>query len=140
MIFPHAGPAGLRHAPRDEINLVPFIDVLLVLLVIFIVAAPVLTHAVRVDLPKAASRPERQAGQDVQLAVMADGTLLWDGEILAAPELGRRLAIAARDPRAGIRLSADARVPYDDVAQVLAAAARAGVSRIRFVSLPAAGR
>lgn len=140
MNFSHGGPAGLRHAPRDEINLVPFIDVLLVLLVIFIVAAPVLTHAVRVDLPKAASHPEQGGSHDAELSVMADGTLLWDGAILSSSALPARLSAVARDPKAGIRLQADARVPYDAVAQVLAAAARAGLSRIRFISLPAARR
>jgi biopolymer transport protein ExbD len=135
-----AGPAALRHVPREEINLVPFIDVLLVLLVIFIVAAPVLTHAVHVDLPRAASAPEQGAGRDLELSVMADGTLLADGAIVSEEELGRRLFAAARDPRAGVRLQADARVPYQAVARTLALSARAGMSRIRFVSLPPPGR
>jgi biopolymer transport protein ExbD len=126
-----------RHRPRPEINLVPFLDILLVLLVVFMVAAPVLTHAVKLDLPRASSRPEHRTKSDISLSLLADGSLLWNGEPLAAADLPARLADAAAGPvRPGVRIQADARTPYEAVARALAAAARAGLTDIAFVSLP----
>jgi biopolymer transport protein ExbD len=128
---------GVRHRPRQEINLVPFIDILLVLLVIFIVASPVLTHAVKIDLPRATSRAEKPQVQDVSLFVLRDGDLVWNGESVEPPELERRLREeAAKDPQPGLRIQADAKTPYESLAQAMAASARAGIGKISFVSLP----
>jgi biopolymer transport protein ExbD len=129
---------GVRHRPRQEINLVPFIDILLVLLVIFIVASPVLTHAVKLDLPRVSSRAERRDRDEIRLSVLADGTVLWDGAIVPDSSLSSRLrAESGKTDPPGVRLSADARASYESVARVLGASARAGLSRISFVSLPA---
>lgn len=128
---------GRRHRPRQEINLVPFIDILLVLLVIFIVASPVLTHAVKLDLPRASSRAEHRDRDEIRLSVLADGTVLWDGEFVTDSVLSSRFrSESAKANPPGVRLSADARTSYESVARVLAAAARSGLSRISFVSLP----
>lgn len=128
---------GGEHRPRQEINLVPFIDILLVLLVIFIVASPVLTHAVKLDLPKASSRAERREAREVRLSILADGTVLWDGEVVGERELSRRLEVESKAyAPPGVRLCADARTSYESVARVMAATARAGIGRIAFVSLP----
>ncbi len=122
---------------RQEINLVPFIDVLLVLLVIFIVAAPLLTHAVKINLPKAASHPAPSDRDDVALGIRADGSLLWNGTQVDTAALFEHLkAEARRDPQPGLRIHADAKIPYEVVARVLAAAARAGLVKIAFISDP----
>ena len=129
--------AGRGHRPRQDINLVPFIDILLVLLVIFIVASPVLTHAVRIDLPRVSSTPERKEPDPIQIDVMPDGQILMDGRTIPAGALQQRLERAAKDdPTRAVRLSADARTTYQDLAEVLATAAKAGIARIGFVSSP----
>jgi len=116
---------------------VPFIDILLVLLVIFIVASPVLTHAVKIDLPRATSRAEKVQAQDVSLYVLVQGGLVWEGQPIETAELERRLREQARkDPQPGLRIQADAKTPYEAVAKAMAASARAGIAKISFVSLP----
>jgi len=129
---------GRRSAqPTAEINMVPLIDVMLVLLVIFIVTAPLLTHAVKLDLPQASSAVNEPPPQRIELAIDAGGQRFWNGEPLSRDDVAARLSAAARsEPRPELQLRADHRVPYRDVAQTLADAAAAGVTRIGFVSEP----
>jgi biopolymer transport protein ExbD len=128
---------GGGSAPMAEINMVPLIDVMLVLLVIFMVTAPLLTHAVKIDLPKAASQPTLTRPDHVSLAIDAAGKTWWNGEPVARPELAARLAgAAAQSPQAELHLRAARTVAYQAVAEVMAAAARAGLTRIGFVSDP----
>lgn len=120
-----------------EINMIPLIDVMLVLLVIFIVTAPLLTHAVKVDLPKASSAPNPTRPDHVQLAIDAEGRTHWNGEVVTSSRLaGHLAAAAARSPQPELHLRAARTTSYDQVAAVMAAAARAGVSRIGFVTEP----
>jgi biopolymer transport protein ExbD len=130
---------GVRpgRAPLAEINLVPLIDVLLVLVVVLIVAAPLLGRAVKLDLPRADAPLRAVAAERVEIAIDAAGTLHWNGTALARDELTRRFAAAAqRLPQPELHLRADAAVPYRAVAQTLADAAAAGLSRVGFVTLP----
>ncbi len=123
--------------PLAEINMVPLIDVMLVLLIIFMVTAPLLTHAVRVDLPKAASQANPARQDNIQLALDDRGQLFWNGEELDAARFSERLRIAGQQsapPELHIR--ADRRTPYEKVAQVMSDASRAGLSRIGFVTDP----
>ena len=129
--------AGGRQAPQAEINMIPLIDVMLVLLVIFIVTAPLLTHAVRVDLPEANSAPAPADPQAIELSIDAQGQTFWNTDRVDAAELTTRLgAIAVQQPQPELRLRADGAVPYRQVAQVMAAAARAGQRRVGFVTVP----
>src|SRR5215475_13222390 len=82
--------------PMAEINMVPLIDVMLVLLVIFIITAPLLTHAVKLDLPKASSTPNLTRPDNVQLAIDAANELYWNGSIVDRATLRERLAAAAK--------------------------------------------
>ncbi len=82
-------------APMAEINMIPLIDVMLVLLVIFIVTAPLLTHAVKVELPKASSQPNLTKPENVQLAIDAAGIVYWNGEILDRSGWRSRMEAAA---------------------------------------------
>ena len=121
----------------NEINMIPLIDVMLVLLVIFIVTAPLLTHAVKVDLPRASSNPNVERMENVQLAVRASGELFWNGEALPREEIARRCALAARQtPQPELHIRADRTTPYERVAEVMSDAARAGLARIGFVTHP----
>ena len=124
--------------PMAEINMVPLIDVVLVLLVIFIVTAPLLTHAVKIDLPKASSNPNITRPQNVQLGIRANGEVYWNGELVDGKTLAARMSEAAKlDPQPEIHLRADRTTEYQKVAEVMSAAARAHLVKIGFVTDPA---
>jgi len=124
-------------APLAEINMIPLIDVMLVLLVIFIVTAPLLTHAVRIELPRASSAPLIKKPEAVALAIDAEGMTYWNGTKLARTELTRYLDDAARStPQPELHLSVDRTAQYQVVAEIMAAAAKAGLTRIGFIADP----
>jgi len=124
-------------ATRAEMNVVPLVDVMLVLLVIFIVTAPLLTHAVKIDLPHASSQVNVTQAERVELAIREGGALYWNGESLTLEELAERCDVAVRQlPQPELHLHADRHVHYERVARVLAIAVRAGLQRVAFVSLP----
>ena len=124
-------------APLAEINMIPLIDVMLVLLVIFIITAPPLTHAVKLDLPKASSEPNLTRPEHIGLAIDGAGELYWNGERIDRNGLRERLAAASREkPQPEIHLSADRGTRYQAIAEVMADSANAGMARIGFVSEP----
>ena len=128
---------GAAGAPLAEINMIPLIDVMLVLLVIFIVTAPLLTHAVRIDLPRVSTEPITKKPEVVALAIDAGGETFWNGERIDDAELKARLDQAAkRDPQPELHLSVDRTTQYQVVAEVMGAASKAGIARIGFVSDP----
>ena len=123
--------------PMAEINMIPLIDVMLVLLVIFIITAPLLTHAVKVDLPKASSAPNITKPDNVQLAIDAGGRVYWNGEALDRSGWRSRMdAAAGLKPQPEVHIRADGAVAYRRVAEVMADAAKSGLPRIGFVSDP----
>jgi len=124
--------------PMAEINMVPLIDVVLVLLVIFIVTAPLLTNVVKLDLPKATSAADIQKPEKVEFAIDANGALYWKGERITREEaIARFAAEGAKRPQPEIYLRADQNVPYRYVAETLADASKGGLSKVAFVSEPA---
>jgi len=129
-----------RHqSPMADMNVVPLVDVMLVLLVIFIVTAPLLTHAVKIDLPKASSSTNITKPEHIELGVRENGELFWNGEVVPLEALPQRFAAAApRQPQPELHIRADRHVHYEKVAQVMSLAAKAGLLRIGFVSDPAA--
>jgi biopolymer transport protein ExbD len=123
--------------PLADINMVPLIDVMLVLLIIFMVTAPLLTHAVKVDLPKAWSAPNLTRPENVQLAIDGSGQLFWNGEIVDALQFAARVkSAAALLPQPELHIRAERSTQYEKVAQVMSAAARQGLVRIGFVTDP----
>ena len=123
--------------PMAEINMVPLIDIMLVLLIIFIVAAPLLTHAVQLQLPKASNQAQTMQHDAINLSMGADGTLFWNQEILPPQALQTRLEnLAKTNPNAHLRLSADGDLAYKQVAYVLAQAARLGLVHVALVTEP----
>ncbi|KPC49389.1 ExbD/TolR family protein [Amantichitinum ursilacus] len=121
----------------SEINMTPLVDVMLVLLIIFMLTVPVLTHAVKVDLPRAANQPEIVKPQTVNISVVTDGSIYWDEARLTDAEFKTRLAeIARKDPQPNIRLRGDRKVPYEFVAKAMAAIQSAGVQKLGFVTEP----
>jgi biopolymer transport protein ExbD len=134
-------PKGSAPAPLAEINMIPLIDVMLVLLVIFIITAPLLTHAVKVELPKASSAANITKPDNVQLGIDRDGLVYWNGEVLDRSGWRARMdAAATQDPPPEVHIRADGSVAYQRVAEVMSDAARAGLARIGFVTQPAKER
>jgi biopolymer transport protein ExbD len=125
--------------PLAEINMVPLIDVMLVLLIIFMVSAPLLTHAVRIDLPKAASTVSEAHPKSIELSIDQQGQVFWNGEAIDAERLETRLAEASATGGSTsheLRLRADRQTPYQRVALVMSAASRHGLTRLGFVTDP----
>jgi biopolymer transport protein ExbD len=124
-------------APMAEINMVPLIDVMLVLLVIFIITAPLLTHAVKIELPRASSNPNVTQPENIQLAIKTGGEVYWNGQPVGKAEIASRMSAASRlDPQPEVHLRADRTTEYEKVAQVMSAAAKAGLVKIGFVTEP----
>lgn len=131
--FDHGGD----DEPLAEINMVPLIDVMLVLLIIFMVTAPLLTHAVKVDLPKAASTPLASKQEAIQLNIDASGQVFWNGAKVDASQLSGKLAeVSIKQPQPELHIGAERTTPYEKVAQVMSDAARQGITRIGFVTDP----
>ena len=126
-----------RQAPMAEINVVPLVDVMLVLLIIFIITAPLLTHSIKIDLPKAESIPNITQPEHVELAIRTDGSLFWNGEPVALEQLAPRFGAAvARAPKTELHIRADKLAHYEQVARVMSIAAKAGMARIGFITDP----
>jgi biopolymer transport protein ExbD len=122
-------------APMAEINMVPLIDVMLVLLVIFIITAPLLTQAVKLELPKATSQVNDLKPEKIDFAIDAQGALYWNGEPVTRAEAQQRFAAAGeKSAQPEVHLRADQGVAYRYVAQELADASKAGLTMIGFIS------
>jgi biopolymer transport protein ExbD len=121
-----------------EINMIPLIDVMLVLLVIFMITAPMLTHTVKIDLPSANSQVQAATPlEPINLAIDNHGQLFWNQEPLQRSQLQQQLiALGRQADGAEVHIRADRNVAYHYIAETLADAANAGVSRIGFVSEP----
>jgi len=125
--------------PMAEINVTPLVDVTLVLLVVFIIAAPLLTYAIKLDLPAAQAAPAGPAPAAIDVSIDAAGTLYWNGTVVDGAGLEARLKkAAAATPQPELHLRADRAVRYEVVAQLMSAAQRAGLQHIGFVTDPAA--
>jgi len=126
----------------SDINVTPLVDVMLVLLVIFILAAPLMASRLALELPKADAgglAAEAEPSSFVVLSVDAQGQAYWGDQPLSADALHQRLEEAARrDPATELQLRADTAVPYGRVVALIALAQAAGLSRIGFVADPSA--
>ncbi len=121
-----------------DINTTPLIDVMLVLLVMLIITLPVMTHAVKLDMPNANNPPPPQDRPEViALAIDFDGTITWDGNVVPLQALdGYFRQEAAKDPQPEVHLQPDRHAKYDVVAKVLASAQRNHMVKIGFVNTP----
>lgn len=127
-----------RHqGPMAEINVVPLVDVMLVLLVVFIITAPLLTNSVKIDLPKATSNPNITKPDHIEFAIREDGSLFLSGEKIGVASLPGRFALEAKkQPQPELHIRADRMAHYELVAQVMSTAAKAGLTRIGFMTDP----
>jgi biopolymer transport protein ExbD len=120
----------------NEINMTPFIDVMLVLVIVFLVAIPAIHHAIKVDLPQTGGSTI-QAPAKIQVSVRADGALFWDDKPIGDEALRAKLQQAAQaNPAPELHIAADRKVPYERVAEVMSAAQAGGLTKIGFVTFP----
>ena len=130
---------GLDDEPdvMNEINMTPLVDVMLVLLIIFIITVPVLTHSVKVDLPRADNTPNELKPETVNLAVNAEGHIYWNENQITMEELELRLLTAAtQQPQPEVHIRGDKAVAYEHVIKTMAAVQRAGILKLGFVTEP----
>jgi len=123
------------YRPVAEINVTPFIDVMLVLLVIFMVAAPLTTVGVPVQLPKTAAQKVSQPRQPVVVSVDQDGRVFLRSEELAPADIAARLATLAReDPDAVVHVRGDRSLSYGRVMEVMGQVNQAGFARVSLIA------
>jgi biopolymer transport protein ExbD len=127
-------------APMADINMTPLIDVMLVLLVIFIITAPLFTHAIRLDLPRVAAAESRETPQTITLSIDAAGKLYWNDKPITLDQMRAQFNEAGKQKeQPEIHLRAERSTRYEVIAQVMGAAQQAGLERIGFVTEPPAG-
>jgi biopolymer transport protein TolR len=127
--------------PMSEINMTPLVDVMLVLVVIFIITAPLLASSIRLDLPHTDAAKPSDAPRFVTVVLDRSGGTFLNEKPVTSVQLAEGLAQAARDnPETEIQLRADQAVPYGRVVEVMGAAQKAGLNRIGFVADPQAAR
>jgi len=137
MAFGSFGGGARNSAPMAEINVIPLVDIMLVLLVIFIITAPLLTHAVKIDLPKADSATNVQKADAVQFAIDGDNQRWWNGERIDETQAVERLRTAGQQqPTPELHLRIDRNARYEIIATVMSEAAKAGVTKVGFVTDP----
>jgi biopolymer transport protein ExbD len=130
----HGGPSQ----PMSEINVTPLVDVMLVLLVIFIITAPLLSYAIKLDLPNDPAPAAESPPAVIKLSIDASGAIFWESDSVADGELAARMTAAAKSttlPEVHVR--ADKATRYERIAFVLSTAQQAGLIKVGFVTEPA---
>jgi len=121
----------------SDINMTPLVDVMLVLLIIFIIAVPVITHSVKVDLPRADNTINEEKPETINLTITADGKIHWNESDITEEDLEARLAAeAGKQPQPEIHIRGDRKVEYEHVLKVMASVQRAGILKLGFISEP----
>jgi biopolymer transport protein TolR len=122
-------------APMSDINMTPLIDVMLVLLVIFIITAPLMTSSLKLDLPKTDAATPSAAPTFIAVSIDGSGKLFFGDDALTREQLMQRLTAAAKgNPQLEVQLRADQKVPYGQVADLIGLVQKAGLTRIGFVT------
>ncbi len=124
--------------PMAEINVTPLVDVMLVLLIIFMITAPLMSHKVQVKLPDATILIDvEDYGRPITLSIKDNGEVYWNDTLVSAPMLESKLALdALREPQPQIDIRADKTTPYRVIAEVMKTAKNSGFRKIGFVSTP----
>jgi biopolymer transport protein ExbD len=129
------GANGKGMAPLADINVTPMVDVMLVLLAIFIIAAPLMAPTIKLDLPKTEASPAAAPPQTVGVSLDGGGRIYWHKEELSFDQLRARLQQAAKlQPQPALQLLADKDVRYEQIAQVMAAAQAQGLAKLGFIT------
>jgi biopolymer transport protein ExbD len=136
-----AGGGGAPHAaPMAEINMIPLVDVMLVLLIIFMITAPLIAHRIKIDLPQASTVLLEEKPDTLVIAIMGDGrTFLNDVEVDRTTMLERLSAEAQRKPQPELHLHVDRTLQFQKLATVMADAQNAGMVKVGIATDPIKG-
>ncbi|HVF35813.1 MAG TPA: biopolymer transporter ExbD [Candidatus Saccharimonadia bacterium] len=125
--------------PMSDMNVTPLVDVMLVLLIIFMITAPIMAHRIEIDLPQptTAPPPPIDPPDPVKLVIKETGDLFWNDQPMIRQALEPQLRIeASKDPQPEIRIDAEPRTHYETVAEVLATAKNVGITKLAFENMP----
>jgi biopolymer transport protein ExbD len=127
--------------PMVEPNVIPLVDIMLVLLIIMIITVPVMTQAVKIDLPKEVNRPTDTKPENINLSIDFDGSLYWNENGVNRNDLlSYVLQEAVKDPQPEVHIRADRRARYEYVSDTLAVLQRGGMRKVGFVAEPPVGQ
>lgn len=123
----------------SEINTTPLVDVMLVLLIIFLITIPVVTTSIKVDLPKESNAVRETKPENIVVSVDSTGRIFWYDTLITSANLGKRLgAVAAKQPQPEVQIRGDGNADYKSVGQIVSAARAAGITKVGFITEPAA--
>lgn len=123
----------------SSINTTPLVDVMLVLLIIFLITIPVVTHTVPVQLPKEAIQPLQTTPKSITIAINRDGDFFWEEKLIDAPTLLARLkTVSVMDPQPQVQIRGDQNTRYEFIGRVITACERAGIAKVSFITEPPA--
>ncbi|MGH8505602.1 MAG: ExbD/TolR family protein [Stenotrophobium sp.] len=135
MAFSSGG--GQQNAPLSEINVTPLVDVMLVLLIIFMITAPMMTHKIPINLPQASTVKNPIEPNIVTLALTADGNLYWNDIAITKDQWRERIKqTALQKPQPELQLRADKTTQYQALAEIMADAQDAGIVKMGFITKP----
>jgi biopolymer transport protein ExbD len=132
------GPEEDEGRSMSEINTTPLVDVMLVLLIVFMITIPVITHTVPVDLPKVRNEATKTKPENINLSVNKDGQVFWNQSLIADNNtlLERLKSEAVRKPQPEVHVRADMSTRYEYVGRVILDAQRAGIQKVGFITEP----
>jgi biopolymer transport protein ExbD len=135
------GEGGGDDKVMSDINTTPLVDVMLVLLIIFLITIPVITHTIKVDLPKAANQPTKTKPENINLAVSANGDVFWNQALVPTQErlLDVIKATARQQPQPEIHIRADRATKFESVGRVIYLVQRGGIAKVAFITEPDRG-
>ena len=131
-------PVEEEERAMSEINTTPLVDVMLVLLIVFMITIPVITHTVPVQLPKVRNEATKTAPENINLSVNRDGQVFWNQSLIPdTPQLLDRLkGVAVIKPQPEVHVRADKETRYEHVGRVILTAQRAGIQKVGFITEP----
>jgi biopolymer transport protein ExbD len=131
------GQEGGEDEVISAINTTPLVDVMLVLLIIFLITIPVVTHTVPVQLPKETVQPLQTTPKSVEIAINRDGNFFWNEALIDAPTLLTRLkSVSQQMPQPEVHVRGDQGTRYEFIGRVLTACERAGIAKVSFITEP----
>jgi biopolymer transport protein ExbD len=127
--------------PMNEINTTPLVDVMLVLLIVFMITIPVITHTVPLDLPQIRNQATQTKPENINLSVNKDGQVFWGTAVLSSNQelLDRLKGVATLQPQPEVHIRADQQTKYEHVGRVILDAQRAGMLKVGFITEPEPG-
>ncbi len=134
------GPAGGEDELLSAINTTPLVDVMLVLLIIFLITVPVVTHTVPVSLPREINQPTQTKPQNINISVDKNGVIYWNQAKLPSLQAlqAKLLAVSANVPQPEVQIWGDQNAHYQSVGEVLLACQRSGIQKVGFITQPPA--